>query len=254
MPLNKRTKVLHYPAADVPRVKAALGRSAFISKVDLKAGYFNVPLSPRSARLTAFHSPAGRYYWCRMTQGLCNAPAHFQRTMETVLQGLPVATLLDDVTACADTVVDCVDRTADAIVRLAEEGAMVGLYKGIIAAEEVEFMGEVWKAGGYFRPPAGRVTALLDLDEAALSGMHRASLYGMLSYWRMFIPDFAARTTKLRSLLGSDARDWTAEHTEEVRSALRSIAASTPTINFDPASPVQLEVRVGPHGMGGVML
>jgi len=198
VPLNKRTKVLHHPAADVPRVKAALGRSPFISKVDLKAGYFNVPLSPRSARLTAFHSPAGRYYWQRMTQGLCNAPAHFQRTMESVLQGLPVTILLDDTTVCGETVDECLDRTADAIIRLAEAGAMIGLYKGIIAAEEVEFMGEVWSAGGYFRPPAERVTALLDLDEAALSAMHRASLYGMLSFWRMFIPDFAARTTKLR--------------------------------------------------------
>ena len=48
VPLNKRTKVLHYPMADVAKVRLALGRSQYISKIDLKAGFFNVPLHPLS--------------------------------------------------------------------------------------------------------------------------------------------------------------------------------------------------------------
>jgi hypothetical protein len=63
--------------ADVARVKLALGRAQFISKIDLKAGFFNVPLVESSRRYTAFSCSAGRYYWMRMTMGMCNAPAHF---------------------------------------------------------------------------------------------------------------------------------------------------------------------------------
>jgi hypothetical protein len=133
--------------------------------------------------------------------------------METILEGLPVTILLDDVTVCGGTVEECIDLTADAIVRLAEAGAMIGLYKGVIAAEEVEFMGEIWQAGGYFRPPPERVTALLEMSDEALASFHRPQLYGILSYWRMFLPDFAARTERLRGLLGSDARGWTEAHT-----------------------------------------
>mgnify|MGYP003487902891 FL=1 len=73
VPLNKRTKVLHYPMADVAKVKLALGRSRYIAKIDLKAGFFNVPLVEESQRLTAFDCAAGRFYWRRMTMGMCNA-------------------------------------------------------------------------------------------------------------------------------------------------------------------------------------
>jgi hypothetical protein len=48
VPLNKRTKVLHYPMADVAKVKMALGRAKYLAKIDLKAGFFNVPLEATS--------------------------------------------------------------------------------------------------------------------------------------------------------------------------------------------------------------
>ena len=142
VPLNKRTKVLHYPMADVAKVKLALGRFRYIAKIDLKAGFFNVLLVEESQRLMAFDCTAGRFYWCRMIMGMCNAPAHFQWVMEDVLRELPVAVLLDDVTVPEDDLQRCIDGAADAIIRLCEAGAMVGLYKGVIGAEGAEFMGE----------------------------------------------------------------------------------------------------------------
>ena len=77
VPLNKRTQILHYPMADVAKVKLCLGRARYISKIDLKAGFFNVPLAERSRPYTSFSCAAGRFYWKRMTMGMCNAPAHF---------------------------------------------------------------------------------------------------------------------------------------------------------------------------------
>lgn len=149
--------------ADVARVRLALGRSQYISKIDLKAGFFNVPLHPLSQKLTAFVCSAGRYFWRRMTMGMCNAPAHFQWVMEDVLKGgpddppLPVAILLDDVTVPADNLEQAVMGAADAIGRLCRAGAMVGLYKGMIGATETEFMGATWSSGGKFRPLEKRV-------------------------------------------------------------------------------------------------
>lgn len=81
-------------------------------------------------------------------------------------------------------------------------------------------MGEQWVSGGYFRPNLGRVRALLREGDEQLAAMPRAQLFGMLSYWRQFIPDFSAKTSRLRKLLGQDAGDWTAEHASEVRAAL----------------------------------
>ena len=51
---------------------------------------------------------------------------------------------------------------------------MVGLYKGVIGAEEAEFMGEQWTSGGYFCLNLGKVTALLREGDEYLASMPRA--------------------------------------------------------------------------------
>lgn len=76
----------------------------------------------------------------------------------------------------------------------------------------------------------------------------------MLSYWRQFIPDFSAKTSRLRKLLGQDAGDWTPDHATEVRSALQALLDGAPCINFDPARPVLLETHTGPKGVAAVFL
>lgn len=133
-----------------------------------------------------------------------------------------------------DELEQSMDSAVEAIIRLCRAGAMVGLYKGVVGAEETEFMGEEWSLGGYFCPIPGRIRALLKLGDQDLSTMPRAKLSGMLSYWRQFIPDFSAKTRHLWQLLGQDAGDWMPAHTEEVRAALQKLLQGAPCINFDP--------------------
>ena len=84
--------------------------------------------------------------------------------------------------------------------------------------------------------------------------MLRAQLYGMLSYWRQFIPDFSAKTSKVRKLLSQDAGEWTPAHTQEVRKVLQELLEGAPCINFDPQAPVLLETHTGPKGLGAICL
>jgi hypothetical protein len=131
---------------------------------------------------------------------------------------------------------------------------MVGLYKGIIGAEEEEFLGETWSSGGIFRPPHGKVQALMQMGDEAIAAMPRAKLYGMLSYWRNFVPDFSARTHALKKLLGQDAGDWTPAHAEEVRHVLQVLLDGAASLNFDPSSPTIIETHTGPKGLATVCL
>ena len=76
----------------------------------------------------------------------------------------------------------------------------------------------------------------------------------MLGYWRDYVPDFAARTEKLRRLLSKDAAPWTAAHTEEFKAVVAVLVASAPMINFDPTLPVVMEPHSGPKGVATVYL
>ena len=44
-----------------------------------------------------------------------------------------------------------------------------------------------------------------------------ASLYGLLNFFREYVPTFAGLTEPLRSLLGQDASPWTQEAEDAIR-------------------------------------
>ena len=97
---------------------------------------------------------------------------------------------------------------------------MVSPAKCKFAVKTTRHLGDKWTLGGYWRPPDGKISAVLELDEQSLASMPRAQLFGMLGYWRDYVPDFAARTQRLRHLLRGDAAPWTPAHTEEFRATV----------------------------------
>lgn len=180
--------------------------------------------------------------------------------MEDVLCGpqverpLPLSILLDDVATQDDDLAQNLEDGADTVLRLTAAGAMVGLPKCQFGVQEARHLGHWWTSGGYFRPPAGKLAALMELSEEQLTRLPRAKIYGMLGFWRDYVPDFAARTSRLRALLSRDAAPWTAAHTEELRRTVQALVEGAPMINFNPAEPVVLESHTGPKGLAAVFL
>ncbi len=76
-------------AMPIPRIDELVDRihgCKFLSSIDLRHGYFNIGLDPESRPCTAFTDGKDLWQWTVMPQGLCNAPATFQRTMQRVLK------------------------------------------------------------------------------------------------------------------------------------------------------------------------
>ncbi|KAJ8015005.1 hypothetical protein DPEC_G00021650 [Dallia pectoralis] len=98
--LNDITVKDSYP---LPRVNESLDRikgSVWFSSLDLRSGYWQVPLATEARPKTAFSTGSGLWQFTAMPFGLCNAPATFERLMERVLADVPGNNLqvyLDDV-------------------------------------------------------------------------------------------------------------------------------------------------------------
>jgi len=56
----------------------------YFSMLDLKDGFFYVPISEESRKYTAFIVPDGQYEFLRAPFGLCNSPAVFQRYINAI--------------------------------------------------------------------------------------------------------------------------------------------------------------------------
>lgn len=87
-----------YPLPRIEEVFAKIGGGEKCSKIDLKNAYNQFVLSDESQELTTINTQQGLYKYTGLVYGLANAPAIFQKSMETLLTGIDgVSCWLDDI-------------------------------------------------------------------------------------------------------------------------------------------------------------
>ena len=86
--LNEATVADKYPLPRIDDVLDALSKGCYFSVIDLKAGYWQIPMRPQDAQKTAFRTVDGLFEFTVMPFGLKNAPATFQRMMDVIFSGM----------------------------------------------------------------------------------------------------------------------------------------------------------------------
>jgi Reverse transcriptase (RNA-dependent DNA polymerase) len=95
-----------FPSEDIQTIFNWLAGKKWCSVVDLRDGCWNFELAKESRPYTAFKTLIGLVQYTRMTMGLKNASAFFQRFVNHVYDGLKGENLqayLDDLAVVSDT-------------------------------------------------------------------------------------------------------------------------------------------------------
>ncbi|MBW0545056.1 hypothetical protein O181_084771 [Austropuccinia psidii MF-1] len=84
--LNNCTKADSYPIPRIPHALDKLEKAKYITKMDCMKGFHQNGVKPNSMKLLRIIFHMGIYEYTRMKLGIKNAPAHFQRMMDTIIQ------------------------------------------------------------------------------------------------------------------------------------------------------------------------
>lgn len=155
--LNLRTVKDAYA---IPRIEDSLHLlvgSRFFSKLDLKAGYWQVELKEEDKRKTAFQVGNLGFYECnRMPFGVCNAPATFQRLMERAMGDINLRDCLiylDDIIIFSDTFESHLDRLDAVFQRIHQQNLKLKAPKCEFFKSEVTYLGHVVSEDGVGTDP-----------------------------------------------------------------------------------------------------
>jgi len=213
-------------------------------------------MDPDSQPKTAFCSHSGLYEFTVMPFGLCNAPATFQRLMETVFSGLArdkCFVYLDDVLVVGQTFEEHLSNLREVFGRLKEAGLKLKPSKCHLAKSQVAYLGYVVSRQGITADPS-KVAAVREFP-IPKSVRELRSFLGLASYYRRFIPGFSRIAGPLFALTHKGSEFIWSTECENVFKQLKSLLTDAPLLVFpDFEKEFILEIDASGQGLGAVLV
>ena len=108
-----------YPLPTLENIFATLNGSYVFCVLDLSEAYTQLRVSPESQAYLTINTHQGLFKFTRLVYGVSNAPALFQRFMDTLLQGIPKAVAyLDDILIQGADLEECLEYVTRALKKL----------------------------------------------------------------------------------------------------------------------------------------
>ncbi|XP_037929927.1 uncharacterized protein LOC119664528 [Teleopsis dalmanni] len=201
--VNDRTIKDAYPLPHIEGILSRLQDTKYISAIDLKDAFWQIPLERESREKTAFTVP-GRplYQFTVMPFGLCNAAQRMCRLMDKVIPAAlreRVFVYLDDLLVCSsdfETHMILLKKVADC---LSKANLTINVQKSKFCHIEVKYLGYI-VGNGIIKTDPAKVEAMNMFPEPRTAKQLRRFL-GMTGWYRRFIQDYATIAASLHDCL-----------------------------------------------------
>ena len=251
--VNSVTVADNYPLPRIEDCVEKVGQAKYISKIDLLKGYYQVPLTERAKKISAFVTNEGFHQYRVMAFGMCNASATFQRLANKLIQGLDgCAVYIDDLIVFSNTWPEHVQRLESLFNRLKAANLTTNLAKSEFGKSSLEYLG--FKLGrGTIQPLQAKINAVLDFPRPTTRKELRRFL-GMIGFYRKFCQNFSEVVSPLTDMTSPKTIfHWTKE-CEAAFEQAKLLLSTKPVLaipNFE--KPFRLMTDASNSGTGAVL-
>jgi hypothetical protein len=199
--LNKVSVSDHYQLPTPEKIFDQLSGATIFTTLDLRWGYHQVAIDEDDCCKTAFWGPDGLYEWVVMPFGLKNAPAFFQRLMDTTLRAQYqfCRCYIDDVIIFSKSFDEHLVPLRAVLERLRAKLIRCHPKKMKLAVPDVEYLGHFVVPNGT-APQQVKVEAILKMKPPGDVSELRAFL-GTAGYYRRYVQNYSRIAAALNRLL-----------------------------------------------------
>ena len=253
--LNAITETVVYPLPRMEEVLQEVAGAQFITTMDLAKGFLQIPVAKEDQHKTAFVTPHGKWEYSRLPFGLKNAPAHFQKVMDTVLAGVHGArAYIDDVVVYTQTWEEHLKVLELTLQALAKHGFKIKLKKCHFGGVTLNFLG--YRVGnGKMSVQEAKIKAVQQYVRPVTKKSTRAFL-GLVNFYRRFIPNQATIVAPLTDATRKESPDkinWTRPR-EKAFEKIKEVLVAQPVLKApDFTKQFVLATDASGVGLGAVL-
>ena len=231
----------------------------YFSKLDLKSGFYQIPINDIDKEKTAFVTPFGLFQFNVLPMGLRNSPPTFQKVMNDTLVSCREFALvyLDDIIIFSKSFDQHLHHLERVLFALQAKKLILNPPKCVIGVTEIDYLGHnISKTR--ITPMKDKIEAILQIPEP--KSLAQANKFiGGLSWYRKFFPNFATTAAPIHAVtnLTKDQRNkfkWSYAQSKAFHE-LKQMLVTQPLFLHYPVehTPLILTTDASNLGIGGIL-
>ena len=184
---NKASRLEQYPLPKVEDLFSTLAGGITFTKLDTSQAYQQLVLDDDSKEIFIINIHKGLFSYQHLTFGVSSALGIFQRTMETILAGIPrVLVYLDDILVTGSSQEEHMSNLKEVLSRLQEAGLRLRKDRCEFMVSSVKYLGHIIDANE-LHPAPDKLKAVKNVPKP----QNVTELKAYLTYYSRFLPNMA---------------------------------------------------------------
>ncbi|KAK8990900.1 hypothetical protein V6N11_028856 [Hibiscus sabdariffa] len=253
--LNSLTRKDHFPLPFIDQMIKRLAGKSHYCCLDGFSGFFQIPVTPEDQEKTTFTCPFGTFAYRRMSFGLCNAPATFQRCMLSIFSDYvekAIEIFMDDFTIYGNSFSECLSNLTNVLKRCLEYNLVLNYEKYHFMVDKGLILGHIVSFDGIAVDKA-KTDIICSLPYPTTVREVRSFL-GHAGFYRRFIKNFFKIAQPLCNLLQKDTPFDFNDECKESFDILKEKVISAPIVqppNWD--HPFEIMCDASDSSVGAVL-